>query len=128
MATEQEILNDIQHIYKKIDQCYAAKTDLSAQIDAERNDRQNLDNLIQEERDRLLQSKKSRYDIDALIANITRCEDNIKLFNETISRENENIAEFQRVVAVLQEDMKRPIELTIDMSTTPPTSNFRNAE
>jgi predicted nucleic acid-binding Zn-ribbon protein len=117
MATESEILADISNIYRKIDQCYKAKEDIAAQIVTEKADIVNLEQLISTDLDRISQEKRPRYDVDSMRANITRCNDNIALFNETIKEEDANVKKFQEIVKVLQEDMARPTEIIIDMSS-----------
>ena len=117
MATDNEILADIQNIYKKIDQCYKAKEDISAQIEQEKADIANLEQLIKTDLERISQDKRPRYDVESMQANIARCNNNIVLFKETIEEENNNVKKFQEVVMILQEDMARPKEITIDMSS-----------
>lgn len=116
MATDSEILADIPHIYEKIDQCYKAKEDISAQIEQEKADIANLEQLISVDLDRISQEKRPRYDVSSMLANIVRCNNNIALFKETILEEDSNIKKFRDIVQVLQDDMARPKEIVIDMS------------
>ena len=116
MATDTEILNHIQHIYLKIDQCYRAKEDIAAQIVKERADIIGLDSFINDDLLRIEAGKKPRYDQSAMQANIQRLNNNIILFQETIIKEDKNIAKFREVVKVLQDDMARPKEIIIDMT------------
>lgn len=116
MATDSEILIDIQNIYRKIDQCYKAKEDIAAQIVTEQADIANLEKLISVDLDRISQQKRPRYDVSSMLANIVRCNNNITLFNETILEEDSNVKKFRDIVQVLQDDMARPKEIVIDMS------------
>jgi hypothetical protein len=116
MATDTEILNDIQHIYKKIDQCYRSKTDITSQINKQREDIIGLQLFIQQDEVRLSEGKKPRYDAESMLANIVRCKDNIVLFEQTIEKEDQAVAKFLEIVKILQDDMARPKEITIDMS------------
>lgn len=116
MATDSEILNDIQNIYKKVDQCYRAKEDLNAQIARERADIIGLQQFIELDEGRIAAGKKPRFDKESMQANIQRLKDNISLFQETITTEDSNIEKFREIVRVLQEDMARPKEISIDMT------------
>ena len=116
MATDSEILHDIQHIYTKIDQCYRAKEDIAAQIAKERLDIVGLEEFITADITRVSTGKKPRYDQESMQENIKRLNNNISLFNETIAKEDKNIAKFREIVKILQEDMARPKEITIDMT------------
>lgn len=116
MASDSEILNDIQHIYTKIDQCYRAKEDITAQIAKERADIIGLESFIQEDLTRVASGKKPRYDHDSMQANIQRLKNNIVLFFETIDKEDASITKFRDVVKVLQNDMARPKEISINMT------------
>ena len=116
MATDNEILADIQHIYKKIDQCYKAKEDIAAQIEQEKADIANLEKLISTDLDRISQEKRPRYDVSSMLANIVRCNNNIALFKDTINEEDSNVKKFRDIVQILQDDMARPKELIIDMT------------
>ena len=42
--------------------------------------------------------EKPAYDLESLKANIKRCENNIKLFQEAIAKEYENISELKKYV------------------------------
>jgi peptidoglycan hydrolase CwlO-like protein len=116
MATESEILGDIQQIYRKVDQCYRSKEDLAAHIAKEQAGIVELELLMKADGERVDSGKRPRYDSASMLANIERLVDNIHLFQATIKREDENIATFHKVVKVLQEDMARPTELIIDAS------------
>ena len=116
MVTETEILNDIQQIYKKVDQCYKAKEDLAKQINKEREDIVGLQIFMKTDEERIAAGKRPRYEKASMEANIQRLKDNIALFEKTIAKEDENIETFRKVVAVLQEDMKRPKEIVINLA------------
>jgi hypothetical protein len=114
MATEQEILDDIANIYKKIEQCYASKEELTQQIQKENEDIIGLKAFIDEDVVRLSQNKRLRYDAQSMKDNIERCKSNIALFKDTISKEDASIKKFHDVIGVLRDDMKRPKEIIID--------------
>jgi hypothetical protein len=116
MATESEILDDIQEIYRKVDQCYRSKEDLAAHIEKERAGIVELDLLMKADDQRAAAGKRRRYDSSAMLANVQRLIDNIRLFQHTMKREDDNIARFRMMVKVLQDDMARPKELIIDSS------------
>lgn len=116
MASDSEILQDIQNIYKKIDQCYKAKEDIAIQIEQEKADIANLEQLISVDLERISQEKRPRYDVSSMLANIDRCNNNIVLFKETIREEDSNVKKFQEIVGILQTDVVRPKEIIIDMS------------
>lgn len=116
MATESEILSDIQEIYRKVDQCYRSKEDLAEHIELEKAGIADLKQLISADADRVAAGKRPRYDTSAMLVNIDRLEANIQLFYDTIKREDNNIARFRMMVKVLQEDLARPTELVIDSS------------
>lgn len=116
MATESEILNDIQEIYRKVDQCYRSKEDLAAHIEKERAGVVELELLMKADDERAAAGKRRRYDNTAMLANVLRLANNIRLFQDTMKREDSNIAQFRMMVKVLQEDMARPKELVIDTS------------
>jgi ABC-type Zn2+ transport system substrate-binding protein/surface adhesin len=117
MATDAEILADIQNIYGKIDQCYKAKEDIAAQIAHEHDDILGLHDFMEEDLARIAASKKPRYDHDSMKANIQRIKNNIELFKQTILKEEESIAKFREIVKVLQEDMARPKEIIINLTS-----------
>lgn len=116
MASDAEILTDIQHIYTKIDQCYRAKEDITVQIAKERADIIGLEIFIKDDLVRVAAGKKPRYDHDSMQANILRLKNNIDLFIETIAKEDASITKFRDVVKVLQNDMARPKEISINMT------------
>lgn len=116
MATDTEILEDIKHLYNKIDQCYRAKEDIQTQIEKERADIINLEIFIEADKDRVAANKKPRYDEASMKDNIVRLKNNITLFKQTMEKEDLTILKFKEMITVLQEDMKRPKEIIIDMT------------
>ena len=116
MATESEILSDIQEIYRKVDQCYRSKEDLAAHIEKERAGIIDLELLMKADGERVSVGKRPRYDATAMSANIQRLVDNIHLFQDTMKQEDKNIAQYRMMVKVLQDDMAQPKVLVIDSS------------
>ena len=60
-------------------------------------------------------------------ANIERHKTNIETFKGSIEKERASITRFQEMIATLEEDMKRPVEIVADMRA-PGGPKFRNME
>jgi hypothetical protein len=72
---------------------------------------------IGENRRHLKNNQRVVYDNDALEHNITRCQNNIELFERTMSREDDNIASLRNMIDVLTSDLDRPKEIWFDAKT-----------
>ena len=112
----EEIERDITSLYGKIQRCNKTKEDLLAAIQQEHNTVVELNFYIREER-RRKEGERRHYDIVSLEHNINRCAQNIKVFNDTIAREDASIDNFNYMISVLKEDLARPKELVFDAAT-----------
>ena len=117
--TEQEILKDIPLILKHISQCNSSIKDLRKHIDGEISYKEELKGLITTEEKLKAEGKRNRYDVPSLIENLDRCDKNIKVFEETIDKEEGTITKFSSILETLQKDLERPSELIIDMRQSP---------
>ena len=117
--TEQDILKDIPLILKHISQCNYSIKDLRKHIDGEISYKEELKGLITTEEKLKAEGKRNRYDVLSLIENLDRCDKNIKVFEETINKEEDTITKFSSILETLQKDLERPSELIIDMRQSP---------
>jgi len=117
MQNEKEISRDIPLLRQKIDRCSRSIVDLQSAMIGEQGKILELDLLIRDEQGRA-EGKRPRYDVVSLQENIERHKRNILTFTETIGKENETIAKVQRIISVLEEDLKRPTEVVLDMRKT----------
>lgn len=117
MVSTQEILDDVMKIYKKIDQCNRSKLDYEQNILKENESIVFLNSMIEEDKIRIENGKRPRYDQESMLQNIERCKNNIKLFRDTINKEDQTIERFNNIIKVLQEDMKRPKEIIFNRDT-----------
>jgi hypothetical protein len=116
MITQEELDRDVTAIAAKIAQAEANKTKFLIAIDGEHGTQVELGNLIHEEERRARAGKRPSYDIDALRANIAKCDENVRLFNETIAKENATIARFREISRIIQDDFaKTPTVIVLDM-------------
>lgn len=115
MATESEIIRDIEQIYAKIDQCNVSIEDLQKQISREYEDITGLGIFMKQDEERVASGKKPRYDAIAMQNNVQRLHNNIELFRTTIKKEEDTIKKFREMIKVLQADMARPKEIVINL-------------
>lgn len=117
MATvnPEEILKDIEELYRKIEQCNRSIVDYQTNIRTEEASKLDLELLIKDEERRKKAGKRVHYDVPSLSENIERCNKNIELFNDKIVEENNTIKKFRYIIETLREDMKRPNEIIIDL-------------
>ena len=126
MSNEQEILRDIPLLHQKVGRCNKAILDLERSIMQEEHDMMALKLAMGEDEVREAQGKRRRYEQASMLANIERHQENIKMFRESISKENETIKKTMDMIAVLEEDLKRPTEIVLDMSGNSKTPRFRD--
>ena len=114
-ALETEILRDLPLLHQKIAQCHTAKLDFERAIIKEEQDQMALRLAMMEDANRVAAGKRPHYEKESMLANIERHSENIKTFRESIAKENASIERFQGMIKVLEEDLQRPEEITIDM-------------
>ena len=86
----EEIERDITSLNQKIQRCNKTKQEMLVAIQQEHETSSELKFYIREEK-RRPSSERPRYDIVSMEHNINRCEQNIKVFEETMSREDASI-------------------------------------
>jgi hypothetical protein len=74
-----------------------------------------LNFYIREDKLRVKEGLKPKYELPAMEANIERHHTNIKMFEEKMKQEDETIVRIKGMISVLEEDMKPPKEIIIDM-------------
>jgi hypothetical protein len=112
---ELEIKRDIPKLYEKIEQAHRAKNDLERHIGLEKQAAMELNFYIREDKLRIKEGLKPKYEVAAMEANIERHYTNIKMFEEKKKQEDETIARIKGMISVLEEDLKPPKEIVIDM-------------
>ncbi len=112
---ELEIKRDIPKLYEKIEQAHRAKTNLEHHIGKEKQSAMELNFYIREDKLRIKEGLKPKYEVAAMEANIERHHTNIKMFEEKMKQEDETIVRIKGMIRVLEEDLKPPKEIVIDM-------------
>lgn len=123
---ETEIKRDIPLLYQKISQCHAAKSDYERAILDEERAMMQLQLFMMEDKNRVAVGKRPLYEEASMQANVERHKANIETFRESIRKEDEAIERFQGMIATLEEDLKRPVEIIADMRR--PDNAYRNLE
>lgn len=121
---ELEIKRDIPKLFDKIEQCHRAKVDYERHIGKERQSAMELNFYIREDKLLIKEGKKPKYELEAMEANILRHQKNIEMFEEKIKQEDASIVKFKAMIASLEEDLKPPKEIVIDMRR-PDTKPFK---
>lgn len=112
---EIEIKRDIPKLYEKIEQAHRAKTDLERHIGLEKQSAMELNFYIREDKLRIKAGEKPKYEFAAMENNIARHHNNIKMFEEKMKQEDETILRIKGMIRVLEEDLKPPKEIVIDL-------------
>lgn len=112
---EVEIKRDIPKLYEKIELCHRAKTDLERHIGLEKQSAMELNFYIREDKYRIKDGLKPKYEVTAMEANMVRHQTNIELFEQKMKQEDETIVRIKGMIAALEEDLKPPKEIVIDM-------------
>ena len=116
-VTVDEINRDIAALYEKIERCNKSKVDLEFAIQKEKEIINDLNFYIRDEVIRNKKHQRNQYDIPSLNDNITRCMHNITTFEDTIAKEDKNIASMKNMISILTEDLARPKEIVFDAKT-----------
>lgn len=130
MATQEnevEILRDIPRLYEKIAACNATKASLQEGVFKERELIEELHFYIRADADLVKVGLKPRYETAAMEENIVRHRKNIELFKEKMANEDSLIASVKEIIKVLEQDLKRPEEIIIDMRQPPQFRNMGDA-
>jgi chromosome segregation ATPase len=127
MANETEIKRDIPLLYEKIGQCHRTIGDFERAILDEERAMMGLQLEMGRDRERVAAGKRPHYEEASMQANIERHKTNIETFRASIEKEKASITRFQEMIATLEEDMKRPVEIVADMRA-PGGPKFRNME
>ena len=120
MASEvsvDEIKRDITALYSKIERCNHSKGDLLIAIQKEKETITELQFYIRENTRRIKLNQPPVYDNEAMENDIIRCHANMELFEKTIRREDDTIADINHMITVLEEDLARPKEIRYDATT-----------
>lgn len=112
----EDIQRDIVALQLSIVHCNANKHTLLESIESEKNTIAELKYYANEEK-RRSPTSRPKFDINSLNEEAVRREGFIKMFNETLSKEDDNITRFNHMIAVLTEDLARPKELLFDAAT-----------
>ncbi len=116
MITQEELERDVTAIDAKIARAESNKTNFLIAIDEEHGSQIELGTLVREEERRAKAGKRQCYDIAALRANIAKCDENVRLFRETIAQEDVTIARLREMSRIIQEDFsKKPNVIVLDM-------------
>ena len=126
MANETEIKRDIPLLYEKIGQCHRSIGDFERAILDEERAMMGLQLDMAKDRERVATGKRPLYEEASMLANIERHKANIETFRASIEKEKASITRFQEMIATLEEDMKRPVEIVADLRAEP--AMFRNLE
>lgn len=112
---ELEIKKDIPKLYERIEQCHRAKMDLERCIGIERQSAMELNFYIREDKLRIREGLKPKYEVAAMEENILRHQHNIELFESKMKQEDDSITKFKGIIAALEEDLKPAQEIVLDM-------------
>jgi len=112
---EFEIKRDIPKLFEKIELCHKTKIDLERHIGIENQAEMELNFYIREDKLRIKEGLKPKYEFEAMEANMLRHRNNVELFRKKIIQEDESIVRFKGMIASLEEDLKAPREVVIDM-------------
>ena len=118
MATleqEAEINRDIPLLYDKIAQCHRAISDFERNIEIQNTNIFQYGEYIREDKILVKNGKVPRYSESHMYENIERMNKNIEMFNLSIFKERALILKTSDIIRTLQEDLKRPTEIVIDL-------------
>ena len=115
MTSETEVIRDIALIREKILRCEQTKLQLERAMITEENNAMDLRILISEDKLRISEGKRPRYEEASMRENILRFSRNIETFKDTIGKENETIKRFESMIGNLEDDLRKPKQIFIDM-------------
>lgn len=122
---ESEIMKDIPLLYEKMSHCISTKLLLQDGIMRERDLMDELNFFIRADAILVKAGNKPKYDAVSMEANVGRHQNNIILFKEKMQREDDMIKSIKDIIKVLEEDLKRPDVIEMDMRKKP---QFRDIE
>ena len=93
MITEEEIDADIVKLHNSIAMCISSTRNYEKAITDKRDEQKELRRLVDD---------PGPYDVEALKRNVDRCDEHIKMFNDTIQREKTNIKRYEQIITALE--------------------------